>query len=392
MNHRLIHLHSDISSCKHWAVLTTLCREGIRTVSNATLVLWVLCSIIFSIQWWPATKLRSHKSCIYSRTAAAWKHRANVCVCVFFWHCLPSWIFSNVSSSTLKRHLIKRHLALSEAWSNYDLANLGQLCIVIYERGEVSRGGLAAALPAWASYPDGTSVYDAVGSLDFSSERRQWPDKFRGLQTCGPTLWRWPPNSRMKVLTRQGLPDYSTSKRQARSELWAPLACILLQAAWKSVAECLSPAQAARPPSGCLPARPASLSSGARPFEEIFSPSDLPATPGWRQNEFWLRLVRGGLAGCCLAGTKQAAAKVYTKMPTKTSKKTTCWTIRKVPTRVFTGISAVLTRSSTVLTICALGSAALGHGFGASIPSLWIQTMFHRELRGAAPRGRQLMS
>ena len=40
---------------------------------------------------------------------------------------------------------------------------------------------------------------------------------------------------RTQVLVRQGLQGYAAGKRQARSEFWCPLACLLLRAAWQYV-------------------------------------------------------------------------------------------------------------------------------------------------------------
>ena len=41
---------------------------------------------------------------------------------------------------------------------------------------------------------------------------------------------------RTQLLVRQGLAPYSRAKRQACTEMWAPLACLLLRAAWQSIA------------------------------------------------------------------------------------------------------------------------------------------------------------
>ena len=104
---------------------------------------------------------------------------------------------------------------------------------------------------------------------------------------------------RTQLLVRQGLAPFSQAKRQASSELWVPLACLLLRAAWQSIAECLPTHPTARPsfpsPAGpdSHPARldesltgsdphPARLdlvSSRARPDVDTSSLSEL-STPG----------------------------------------------------------------------------------------------------------------
>ena len=61
---------------------------------------------------------------------------------------------------------------------------------------------------------------------------------------------------RIQALVRQGLAAYSSAKRQASSELWAPLSCILLRAAWQSLAECQPIPTAARPPNSSHPVSP----------------------------------------------------------------------------------------------------------------------------------------
>ena len=60
---------------------------------------------------------------------------------------------------------------------------------------------------------------------------------------------------RTHTLVRQGTCAYSTAKRQASSELWAPLSCILLRAAWQSLAECRPKPTVARPPNSTYPVR-----------------------------------------------------------------------------------------------------------------------------------------
>ena len=65
----------------------------------------------------------------------------------------------------------------------------------------------------------------------------------------------WAPISTQN-LVRQGAAAYSNPKCQASSELWAPLACILLRAAWQSLAERVPTQLAARPPDSHYPARP----------------------------------------------------------------------------------------------------------------------------------------
>ena len=44
-------------------------------------------------------------------------------------------------------------------------------------------------------------------------------------------------NHRLQLLVRQGTP-YSFAKRTASSELWGPISCTLLRAAWQAHAEC----------------------------------------------------------------------------------------------------------------------------------------------------------
>ena len=44
-------------------------------------------------------------------------------------------------------------------------------------------------------------------------------------------------NHRLQLLLRQGLP-FSFAKRAASSELWGPISCTLLRAAWQAHAEC----------------------------------------------------------------------------------------------------------------------------------------------------------
>ena len=60
---------------------------------------------------------------------------------------------------------------------------------------------------------------------------------------------------RTHTLVRQGTCAYSAAKRQASSELWAPLSCILLRAAWQSLAECRPKPTVARPPNSAHPVR-----------------------------------------------------------------------------------------------------------------------------------------
>ena len=60
---------------------------------------------------------------------------------------------------------------------------------------------------------------------------------------------------RTQTLVRQGTAAYSAAKRQASSELWAPLSCILLRAAWQSLAECQPIPTVARPPNSSTPVR-----------------------------------------------------------------------------------------------------------------------------------------
>ena len=57
----------------------------------------------------------------------------------------------------------------------------------------------------------------------------------------------WPPGAqaifnriishRLQLLVRQGTP-YSFAKRTASSELWGPISCTLMRAAWQAHAEC----------------------------------------------------------------------------------------------------------------------------------------------------------
>ena len=44
-------------------------------------------------------------------------------------------------------------------------------------------------------------------------------------------------NHRLQILVRQGIP-FSFAKRTASSELWGPISCTLLRAAWQAHAEC----------------------------------------------------------------------------------------------------------------------------------------------------------
>ena len=44
-------------------------------------------------------------------------------------------------------------------------------------------------------------------------------------------------NHRLQILVRQGIP-FSYAKRTASSELWGPISCTLLRAAWQAHAEC----------------------------------------------------------------------------------------------------------------------------------------------------------
>ena len=89
---------------------------------------------------------------------------------------------------------------------------------------------------------------------------------------------------RIQLLVRQGIASYAHAKRQASAEMWAPLACLLLRAAWQSISECL-PTQVTARPSQAHPAGPDSdparldlFSSQARPDEDTLS-SEL-STPG----------------------------------------------------------------------------------------------------------------
>ena len=66
---------------------------------------------------------------------------------------------------------------------------------------------------------------------------------------------------RTQLLVRQGLAPYSQAKRQASDEMWVPLACLLLRAAWQSIAECM-PVQVTARPSMSSPARPDSHPAG----------------------------------------------------------------------------------------------------------------------------------
>ena len=73
------------------------------------------------------------------------------------------------------------------------------------------------------------------------------------LEQCGHTapgahaIFQRLIHHRTQLLVRQGLASYSHAKRQASSEMWAPLACLLLRAAWQSITECLPTHVTARP-------------------------------------------------------------------------------------------------------------------------------------------------
>ena len=61
---------------------------------------------------------------------------------------------------------------------------------------------------------------------------------------------KWRPRKcqhRTQLLVRQGMATYSHARRQASSDMWAPLACLLLRGAWQSLAECLPTQATARP-------------------------------------------------------------------------------------------------------------------------------------------------
>ena len=80
---------------------------------------------------------------------------------------------------------------------------------------------------------------------------------------------------RTQTLVRQGTAAYSAAKRQASSELWAPLPCILLRAAWQSLAECQPAPTVARPPNSSTPVRldANDTSQEARPSWDHFLPT-----------------------------------------------------------------------------------------------------------------------
>ena len=77
----------------------------------------------------------------------------------------------------------------------------------------------------------------------------------------------------------------SAAKRQASSELWALLSCILLRAAWKTIAECKPVPTAARPPKSSQLVRPdlADEHPGARPQQ------DSPTTAHSSEETSWAR-------------------------------------------------------------------------------------------------------
>ena len=88
-----------------------------------------------------------------------------------------------------------------------------------------------------------------------------------------------------QTLVRQGPAAYSTAKRQASSELWAPLSCITLRAAWQSLAECQPTPTAARPPNSSQPVRPDTSEEGirARPYRAR------PSTQHSSEEDSWAR-------------------------------------------------------------------------------------------------------
>ena len=90
---------------------------------------------------------------------------------------------------------------------------------------------------------------------------------------------------RTQTLVRQGLAAYSAAKRQASSELWAPLSCILLRAAWQSLAECQPIPTVARPPNSSTPVRldTDDTPSEARPhWDTLTNTQSSEDTPGAR--------------------------------------------------------------------------------------------------------------
>ena len=89
---------------------------------------------------------------------------------------------------------------------------------------------------------------------------------------------------RAQLLVRQGFAAYSHAKRQANTDMWAPLACLLLRAAWQSIAEG-TPTHVTARPSQCTPARP-----------EIYlaRPDFLSSQPGLRGTIVFLRCPRQG--------------------------------------------------------------------------------------------------
>ena len=103
--------------------------------------------------------------------------------------------------------------------------------------------------------------------------------------------------ARTQLLVRQGLAAYSHAKRQASTEMWAHLACLVLRAAWQSIAECLPPQATARPSQPCPagpdshPARLDFLSSQARPDSLLSCPHQ-----GWQPR--WASSRAGVVAKC----------------------------------------------------------------------------------------------
>ena len=123
----------------------------------------------------------------------------------------------------------------------------------------------------------------------------------REIFQCSRKLFQRLLHHRTQTLVREGLAAHSAAKRQASTELWAPLSCILLRAAWQSLAECQPAPTAARPPnspqlvrvdtteehSSARPNRARSLTqnsseedSWARPndvhLEQVSSPGEAP--------------------------------------------------------------------------------------------------------------------
>ena len=84
---------------------------------------------------------------------------------------------------------------------------------------------------------------------DTGSPRTARPDRPRGTGALPKTL---APSYTHPCQTRH-LRILQQPKRQASSELWAPLSCILLRAAWQSLAECRPKPTVARPPNSTIP-------------------------------------------------------------------------------------------------------------------------------------------